>query len=113
MPCRLSYRASGAFLRMKMNPNDQTTSDTLSERLNGKTYRALAAELGYPESAIGMLSDMIHKHPEKVSARNKKELRIRLGLEKREVRPPCFRPRLSLDKTERRAQLLKLLEDCE
>ena len=27
--------------------------------------------------------------------------------------PPCYRPRLALDKPTRRGQLLKLLEDCE
>ena len=28
------------------------------------------------------------------------------------ARPPCYRPRLALDKPTRRVQLLKLLEDC-
>lgn len=31
----------------------------------------------------------------------------------RKPEPPCFRPRLALDKTVRKVQLLKLLEECD
>lgn len=29
-----------------------------------------------------------------------------------ESEPPCFRPRLSMDKATRKVQLVKLLEEC-
>ena len=86
----------------------------LRERANGKSLRALAAELGYPPCKAAMLSHVLSGSPVKarhVSRRTLVDLRLRLQIEHKRKRKNISLSPEAFEKAKERMQAEHLTWD--
>jgi hypothetical protein len=73
------------------------TAEKLRQWQNGRTLRALAVSLGYPESYAATLSGVLRQVPGCITSEGEKVLRQRIGVDERQYTPyyrPCLPPAL-------------------